>query len=225
MRIALALGLLLTAQATPARLVYQGAASVRAVALTFDAGADRGYALRILKTLETSHLHATFGMTGRWARANPDLVKRMARDRDTFINHTFDHRSFTGFSSKTAALSNAQRTWEITQTEKIIRRMTGMTTKPYFRPPYGDLDNATLALATRLGYPQVVMWTVDSLGWNHLPKADIVRRCLSMAKPGAIFLMHVGIQSQDALALPAVISGLRHSGYRIVTVPKLLRGH
>src|SRR5437763_13093887 len=118
MRLAAALWLALTsASAAPVRILTQAPGHQRTLALTFDAGADRGFAMDILRTLEGRHVRATFGMTGRWAKANPDLVKRMARDHDAFINHTYDHRSFTGYSSGAAPLSLAQRTWEIVQTE------------------------------------------------------------------------------------------------------------
>src|SRR5947209_20013168 len=70
----------------PANVISFGSGRAHAVALTFDAGADRGYAPQILSTLERNRLHASFGMTGRWASANPDLVRRMARDGDAFIN-------------------------------------------------------------------------------------------------------------------------------------------
>ncbi|MGH2442320.1 MAG: polysaccharide deacetylase family protein [Chloroflexota bacterium] len=216
---------LLAPSASPARLFYHGNAGKRQIALTFDAGADRGYAGAILSTLERLHLHATFGMTGRWARANPDLVRRMARDKDEFINHTYDHRSFTGVSTQSGPLTRAQRIWEIEQADRAIRSLTGHSSKPYFRPPYGDLDAGTLTLVRSLGYRDVVMWTVDTLGWEHLSAPQIVRRSLTLAVPGAIFLMHVGSQSQDSVALPRVIELLKKRGYRFVTISLLLGHH
>ncbi len=225
MRLALALTLGVASVTSPrAHIISSGSGHARVVVLTFDAGADRGYASSILRTLERNHLHATFGMTGRWADQNPDLMRQMARDHDTFINHTFDHQSFTGLSTGLRPLSTASRSWEVEETERAVRRLTGQTTKPYFRPPYGDYDTATLVLVRRLGYRYMVMWTVDSLGWQHLPARQIVSRCLSLVRPGAILLMHVGSQSQDALALQAVVNGLRHRSYRFETVPELLAG-
>jgi peptidoglycan/xylan/chitin deacetylase (PgdA/CDA1 family) len=211
--------------AAPAQLVYQGRANVRDVALTFDAGADRGYAPLILRTLERNRLHATFGLTGLWAKANPDLVRRMVHDHDALINHTYDHRSFTGYSTRLAPLTASQRAWEITQTERTVWKIAHKSTKPFFRPPFGDYDTATLRLARQLGYRYAVMWTVDSLGWEHLPAASILSRCVARAQPGTIFLMHVGVQSQDGLALQPLIQQLRRKGYRFVTIAQLVAGH
>jgi peptidoglycan/xylan/chitin deacetylase (PgdA/CDA1 family) len=209
----------------PAQLISQGSGRARDVALTFDAGADRGYAANILQILERNHVKATFGMTGAWARANLDLLRRIHRDGDQIMNHTYDHRSFTGVSTRTAPLTQQQRTWEITQADKVIRSAVGSSTKPYFRPPFGDYDPATLALARALGYRFVVMWTLDSLGWEHLPAAQILRRCLSGLTPGTILLMHVGSQSQDALALQPLITAMKRRGYRFVEVAQLAGAH
>jgi peptidoglycan-N-acetylglucosamine deacetylase len=225
-RAVLLLSVLFAAHAPPpARVVTGGSTHHAWVALTFDAGADRGYAPRILRTLERNHIHASFGMTGRWAQANPDLVRRMARDGDLFINHTYDHQSFTGLSSQRPPLTMAQRRSEIVRADSIIHRLTGRSSKPFFRPPYGDYDAATRTLVSGLGYRYMVMWSVDSQGWNGLAAPGIVQRCLALTAPGGIILMHVGIQSQDGFALPAVISGLRHRGYHFVTVRQLLGVH
>jgi peptidoglycan/xylan/chitin deacetylase (PgdA/CDA1 family) len=205
------------------RIVSSGGSRSHEVALTFDAGADRGFAGRILTTLERNHVRATFGMTGLWAEQNPDLVKRMARDGDTFINHTYDHRSFTGLSTQSMPLTRAQRVWEITRAEQTIKRISGRNARPYFRPPFGDYDPATLSLLHQMGYRYMVMWTVDSLGWQHASVQAIVQRCLDDAQPGAIYLMHVGSQSQDGVALPTVIRLLERRHYTFVTVPVLLR--
>ena len=218
----LALALLALSTAPSSHLITAGSPAGNRISLTFDAGADRGYAGQILQTLERDHVRATFGMTGRWAAANPDLVRRMARDGDTFINHTYDHRSFTGLSDRTAGLNTAQRTWEITRTEQTIHRLTGKSAKPFFRPPFGDYDSATLRLVARLGYTDVIMWTVDSLGWEKISTSAIVQRCSSLVSPGAIVLMHVGIQSNDAHALQTLITEWKHKRYRFVTIPQLL---
>jgi peptidoglycan/xylan/chitin deacetylase (PgdA/CDA1 family) len=215
--------LALPSVASPSVLISQGPSNSREIALTFDAGADRGYALSILQTLERNHVRATFGMTGRWAIQNPDLIKRMRQDNDAFINHTYDHRSFTGLSSNAVPLSVAQRMWEVNQTDSVLKRLTGRTTKPYFRPPYGDYDVATLRLMSQLGYRRTIMWTVDSGGWQHLSSTTILQRCKARAVPGAIYLMHVGIQSQDAFALDSLIKFLHAVHYRLVTIPQLLQ--
>lgn len=201
--------------------IDRGPAECNAVSLTFDAGADRGYTEMILDILRDEKVPVSFGMTGLWAQSNSDLVKRMVDEGHELINHTWSHSSFTGFSAG-RPISVAERHYELERTEDLLKELTGQSTHPYFRPPYGDLDAGALKDVADAGYDYTIMWTVDSLGWNHLSTQGIIDRCLSRAEPGAIYIFHVGEQSADGLALGAIIAGLREQGYALVTVTDLL---
>jgi peptidoglycan/xylan/chitin deacetylase (PgdA/CDA1 family) len=196
----------------------------RVIVLTFDAGSDRGYAEQILNTLAQKNVKASFGMTGIWAQRNPDMIQRIVRDGHHLINHSWDHPSFTGFSTNTAPISSAQRTEQLVRTENLIRSQVGVELKPYFRPPYGDYDNSVLADLQRNGYLYNIMWSVDTLGWQGLTASQINQRVFNGATPGGIILMHVGAASQDAAALPAMIDGLRQRGYTFATVKQMVEG-
>jgi peptidoglycan-N-acetylglucosamine deacetylase len=199
----------------PSLLITRGPAAQRVIALTFDAGSDRGYAEGILDVLASGGIRATFGMTGRWAEANPDLLARMKAEGHALMNHTYDHPHME-------TLSRADRLDQLERTDAIITGLIGVSTKPYFRPPYGAYNNQVLADVGSAGYRYAVMWTVDSLGWKGLPVADVVDRCLTMAEPGAILLLHVGAASTDYEALPSILAGLEESGYQFVTIPELI---
>lgn len=192
------------------------------VALTFDAGSDAGFTTEILEVLRQAGIHATFGITGRWAEAHPDLVTRIVDGGHLLMNHSYDHRSFTGTSARPALLTLAERREDVERADEIIQRLTGHSTKPWFRSPYGDYDASVNAALGSFGYRYNVLWTVDSLGWQGLAPSAIVSRIVGGAVPGAILLFHVGSQSQDANALPAVISGLRQEGYGFGTVAEVV---
>jgi peptidoglycan/xylan/chitin deacetylase (PgdA/CDA1 family) len=202
----------------PAAVVRHGAVNRRWIALTFDAGSDAGNTAAILDLLAARHVRATFSLTGAWTRANPQLAARIARDGHTIVNHTDTHRSFTGFSTATPALTSAARAAQLAGAEAAIVAATGRSSKPWFRPPYGDLDASTPLDAARSGYRYVLLWTVDSLGWKGLAPATVVARCLDAATPGAILLLHVGSASTDDAALPAILDGLGARGYSLVSV-------
>lgn len=206
----------------PARVVDRGNPARRAVALTFDAGADRGYAEYILDVLKEQGVRATFGMTGVWAERNPDLVQRMAAEGHRLMNHSYDHSSFTGRSTGRRPLTTEERWAQLDRTEQVIVELTGQSTRPLFRAPYGDTDASVLRDIAARGYAYNVLWTVDSRGWMHYSAGAIVERCLRLAEPGAIYVMHVGGESLDALALPAVIAGLRAAGYEFETVDEII---
>lgn len=207
----------------PAVQVRGGDGSRREVALTFDAGSDAGATARILDVLGASEVAATFGITGRFAERNPELVRRIAADGHVVMNHSYDHRSFTGFSTDQPPLAPAERVAELADADAAIAPLLGHSTRPWFRPPYGDTDAGVDALLGAEGYRYDVLWTVDSLGWQGLAPPAVVERCLDGAAPGAIFLFHVGAASTDVEALPAILGGLRSQGYAFVTVAELLR--
>ena len=201
--------------------IDRGPTECNAVHLSFDAGADRGYAELILDTLRDENVKVSFGMTGLWAQKNPDLIQRMGDEGHELINHTWDHSSFTGFSAG-RPLSVGERRLELDRTEELLLGVTGKSTKPLFRPPYGDLNPGVLKDVSDAGYDYTMMWTVDSFGWMRIPASQILDRCLSRAVPGAIILMHVGIESEDGPALKALIGGLRGQGYQIVSLSDLM---
>jgi peptidoglycan/xylan/chitin deacetylase (PgdA/CDA1 family) len=205
-----------------ARVVYRGDPSRREIALTFDAGSDAGYTAEILRVLRQQRVRATFGLTGFWAEQNRDLLFAIGADGHAFINHSYNHASFTGASTGGLPLTSEQRALELSRTEVTVYRYTTRSTRPLFRPPYGDYDESVLRDVAAAGYDTVVMWTIDTLGWKGAPADEIVQRVLEGAEPGAIVVMHVGSQSQDAAALPAIIYGLRAEGYGFVTISEMV---
>jgi peptidoglycan/xylan/chitin deacetylase (PgdA/CDA1 family) len=207
----------------PSSTVYRTGGDRPEVALTFDAGADAGNTAAILDLLASRGLRASFGVTGQWVDANPELARRIADEGHVIINHTRDHQSFTGASTGKAPLSHDQRLAEIADAARSIRSVTGVDPAPWFRPPYGDYDTATLGDVGSAGYPIFMLWSTDSLGWAGLDSARITARVLAGARPGAVFLFHVGSASADAAALPAILDGLRTRGLQPVTVAELLR--
>ena len=213
-----------TVSAGPAQVVSRGDANRRTVALTFDAGADAGHTAQILDVLDRSAVKSTFGIAGRWAEEYPDLVRRIAAAGHLVMNHSYEHRSFTGVSARPGLLSAAERVADVERADNAIRALTGQSTLPWFRSPYGDYDASLQAVLGSLGYRYNVLWTVDSLGWQGLSAGSITTRCLERAVPGAILLFHVGSTSQDAAALPDIITGLRSAGYGFGTVADVIGG-
>jgi len=208
--------------AAPAVILARGDPSRRVVALTFDAGSDGGFTREILATLSAERVRATFSVTGAWAEANVGLLLSIAAEGHELINHSYSHRSFTGRSTGSAPLSADERRLELSRVETTVFRLTSRSTRPYFRPPYGDVDASVQRDAAAAGYGVIVMWTIDSLGWNGASADAIVERVLGMAEPGAIVIMHVGSDSDDAAALQRVIDGLRGAGYGFVTIDEMV---
>jgi len=201
------------------------------VALTFDAGypgpdgnATRAYSAQALDTLKAKGVKASIAMTGVFAETYPDLLLRMVNEGHVLMNHTYNHWHFVhghDLSPSQEGLTQAQRWDELDKTEALVKKITGVSMKPYFRPPYGDYDDSVNADVYADGYRYNVLWGVDSRGWQSAPPDQIIPSVLAQAQPGAIILFHLGVV-QDAVALPAIIDGLRSMGYGFVTVPEMI---
>lgn len=215
--VAVALPPTLSATAASPQVVTHLSTPERVMALTFDAGSDRGFAAQILDTLKANGILATFGMTGLWAQQNPELVKRMVNEGHVLINHSWDHPDFT-------TISTAERISQLQRTEDLIRSLTGATTLPFFRPPFGAYKQSVLDDVGASGYRYSIMWTVDTMGWNGASVSEIRQRVVDASAPGAIVLMHVGAASQDSAALQGIIYDLRSRGYRFATIGDFLGG-
>lgn len=194
------------------------------IALTFDAGADTGYASEILDLLRDDGIHATFGMTGVWAEANPELVQRMVAEGHQLINHTWDHASLTGANTGLPPQTPEEVAEELSSTENIVLNLTGYEMRPYFRPPYGDYDATSLGYLANNGYYLTIWWTCDTHGWAGWGSQEIIDYCTTNLAEDEILLLHVGAAAAgDFEALPGLIQFFRDNGYAFVTVEQMLQ--
>jgi len=204
--------------------LLNGGPNPKEIALTFDAGADAGYAGDILDLLRDEGIKASFGMTGQWAEANPDLVRRMVDEGHMLFNHTWDHGSLTGANTGLPAQTAEQVAKQIGDTEAVVIDLTGYDMKPYFRPPYGDYDETSLGYLAANGYYITVWWTCDTRGWDGWDAAKITGYCTTNIKNHEIILLHVGAGAPgDYESLPGMIAFFRDEGYAFVTVEEMLQ--
>ena len=186
------------------------------VALTFDAGANGDGVPSILATLEDTGAPGTFFLTGRWVTAYPQLAAAIGA-RHAVGNHSVTHPHLPTLGDETVRA-------EVLGAQDAISEVAGDDPRPWFRFPYGDRDERTLALVAGLGY-RSVRWTVDTMGWKGtsggITRDEVVDRVMAGLRPGAIVLMHVGSNPDDgstldADALAEVISRIRDAGYTLV---------
>jgi peptidoglycan/xylan/chitin deacetylase (PgdA/CDA1 family) len=206
-------------------LIERGESGRLEIALTFDAGEGAGHTAEILDLLAEYGIKCTFGVTGQWAEQNPDLMRRIVDEGHQLINHTYDHRSFTGFSLDTEPLTGGERQEQVTKTEAIIQEITGYETAPYFRFPYGDYDAASLEELDEIGFHIVAGYTCDTMAWMGYTANEIADNCDIDAVdggPGAVILMHV-VQTEDFKALPLIIDEYAAAGYDFVTFEQIIQ--
>ncbi len=185
------------------------------IALTFDDGPGP-YTPGVLDVLERFHVRATFFEIGKMLEYFSASTRRELADGDVIGDHTETHPEM-------ALLSAHEQHEELF--EQIARiELLGGPRPLLFRPPYGSYD-ATTMRELRALHLLMVLWSVDTDDYLQPGVSAIVQRALAGAHPGAIILMHDagGTRTQTIAALPTIIQTLRARGYRLVTVPQLLR--
>ena len=72
----------------------------------------------VLDTLHRHGWHATVFLTGEWAAANPDLVRRIVAEGHEVANHTYDHPHLP-------TLSEGDILAQLARTEATVRGIAG----------------------------------------------------------------------------------------------------
>ncbi|MFH0852703.1 MAG: polysaccharide deacetylase family protein [bacterium] len=180
------------------------------VIFTFDAGAGTNSLQKILEVTKQHNVNVTFFSTGKFAETNPELIKQISSDGHEIFNHTYSHLHLT-------QLTDQEIKDELDKTEQIISGLIGRSTKPYFRPPYGDRNAHVLEIAAQEGY-QSVFWSCDALDWMvGQTEQQVKDKIYSCEKPGAIILMHVGDDITGSI-LDEVFTKIENDGYQIISL-------
>jgi peptidoglycan/xylan/chitin deacetylase (PgdA/CDA1 family) len=186
------------------------------IALTFDAGSSIAPLPSILETLRQKDVRCTFFLTGIALRqaGGPELLKQLVADGHELANHSDTHPDFR-------ELTDEEIAQELAAVEEMAVEITGTSTKPYFRPPFGGRDDRVWRVVRENGYV-TIYWTYHVWDWvEDRTTEKVYNYAIEGACNGAIVVMHVGAQ-ETADALPAIIDELRARGYRLVTLSQLL---
>ncbi len=205
------------------RTYWSGATTDKVVALTFDDGPNEPYTSQVLAILKREHVRATFFLIGSNIRRDPAAAARIARDGHVIGNHSDTH------PARFALKPVPELRHELDSAENSIHEATALYPR-FFRPPQG-LRSPWLMGVLSEDSLVAVTWDDTPQDWDPLPPDELVKRALTQAHPGAIILLHDGMnltpdadQSRTVTALPRIIDGLRAQGYRFVTIPELLGG-
>ncbi len=184
------------------------------VVLTFDDGPLPPYTSRVLDTLASECVKATFFLVGRMALGYPQLVRREYNEGHTIAGHSQNHP----FTFAKMSVDDAAK--EIEDGFESLRTVLGdpRAIAPFFRIP-GLLRQAPVEeYLQQHGY---ATWSLDFLAddWTHISAKEITKRALQRieARGRGILLLH-DIQPATALALPTILAELKARGYKIVQV-------
>jgi len=208
------------------------------VALTFDMGGRMDPAVDIMNFLVANKVCATIFATGVMSQtAKGQQVMAIIRDNPQLFeiaNHTMFHCDLVrggGGSPTTAPCAggpfSAERIRkELADAEAILSDGTGQNPQPYWRPPYGSLNQAVIDAAAAAGYTKTFMWDIDTIDWKPISDggptaAQIAAKVINNSVNGSNVLFHLGgYETLDSLRL--IVPGLRDRGFKLTSLSDLL---
>jgi peptidoglycan/xylan/chitin deacetylase (PgdA/CDA1 family) len=152
------------------------------VEFTFDDGPGRN-TRKLADRLDALHLKGTFFVIGRNIEDGGPKAAALLRDMvaagHSVQNHSYDHASITGESTKKAPLTRDQIVQELDRASRAVVA-AGLPRPTLYRPPYGDIDARADDVARGLGYRLVSPWgitdsnVVDSRDWAGASTQEII---------------------------------------------------
>lgn len=156
------------------------------VALTVDDGASSEVVGAYARWAADSGMRLTFFLNGSrpsWTEQADALRPLVASGQLQLANHTWSHPDLT-------ACSDAQIEDELLSNDAFIRDTYGVEARPYYRPPFGYLDDRVASVAFGVGYRQPVMWYGSLADSGELTDAQLMEFATRWLLPGHIVIGH-----------------------------------
>ena len=139
------------------------------IAWTVDDGADPEVVRAYAEFAHRTGTRLTFFINGQYPafKQHRDLLLPLVKSGQLQIaNHTYSHAALT-------SLTDEQIVRELTHNDEEIMRLFGVSSKPYFRPPYGYYDERVLAAAASCGFTRPVLWYGSLADSSNISSAEV----------------------------------------------------
>jgi glycosyltransferase involved in cell wall biosynthesis len=186
----------------------------KVIALTLDKDNSNSDTDQILSVLQTENVKATFFITGKEVREDPEIVKKIYSAGNLVGNHASSDNVLAMLKTPNALIK------DINQTNDIIYQTIGVKPK-FFRPTLGYRTIWGAVSLNKYGY-DIVTWSVSANNSSgKLDSKSIAINVIKSARPGAIIdISDRG--NQTARGIEEIIDLLTADGYQFVTLDKLL---
>ena len=162
--------------------VRNRAAGTAGVVLTFDDGPHPEGTSAVLDLLADANVPATFFLVGEQVERRPRLAAEISAQGHEIALHCYRHRNLLRLSPRAVAD-------DLRRAQTAIGDATGQRPRLY-RPPYGILTAAGLAVASSLGLTSL-LWSRDGRDWQRRATPDsITAKLTSRARVGDVLLLH-----------------------------------
>ena len=183
------------------------------IAWTVDDGADPEVVRAYAEFAHRTGTRLTFFINCQYPafKQHRDLLLPLVKSGQLQIaNHTYSHAALT-------SLTDEQIVQELTRNDEEIRRLFGVSSKPYFRPPYGYYDARVLAAAASCGFTRPVLWFGSLADSSNISSAEVYAYAEKYALAQHIVIGHLnyrGVVSE----LDRIRALLDRRGLKTVTI-------
>ena len=214
----------------------------KVLALTFDGGSLNNGTEKILDILKQTGIRCTIFLTGTFIHKYPHLVRRMVKDGHEIGNHSYNHPHLTRLEidGSNASLTGVSREFiydQLLKADSLFRSVTHRPMAPYWRAPFGELNNDILLWAAEAGFKHIGWsqrcdtwdWVADTSSALYRTNGQILEHVLTVERKeglnGKILLMHLGSERKadfPYMILKEMIETLQSRGYHFVLISELL---
>src|SRR6185295_12829323 len=108
-----------------------------------------------------------FFVEGEFVQKRPADTAAMVSEGHRLGLHTWDHPKLT-------KMSDDKIKEEFVKTDELVKKITGKSMAPHWRPPYGAVDKRVKDIASSLAFTKMWLWDVDSLDWKYLSNTQAI---------------------------------------------------
>lgn len=201
--------------------VYRNCVAPNTFAITFDDGPQENQPA-FVELLNNANAKGTFFVNGMNYRCiyDPDMVQELRNTYDAghqIANHGWGH-------DHSSQLTDDQFDDQVAWVEEALVKILGVVPN-HFRPPYGDYNDANLAVLTARNYSAAVLWDQVSgpgTGTSVDDSSAMYRRVAATFPQNHIVLNHEQDTAAITQIIPNAIRELQDAGYRLVTTAECL---
>ncbi|TXN32202.1 polysaccharide deacetylase family protein [Lacisediminihabitans profunda] len=202
----------------PGGKIYSLPGKGNLLAWTVDDGIDSAVVAAYARFARDSGTRLTFFVNGQnrsWTDNAPALRPMVESGQIQLGNHTFSHPNLL-------RLSDAGIVNELKKNDAFIRNLYGVSSAPFYRPPYGYTDARTEAVAASIGYRAPVMWYGSLSDSGLITPQQVVDFATSWFLPQHIVIGHANFAPVTTV-YPQLLDIIRERNLRTVTLNDVFR--
>ncbi len=180
----------------------------------FDVEGDPGTLPEILDILDRHQVKTTMFIVGNWAETYPHFIVDFVERGHELANHTRTHGNL-------GEMSYEMVQEELNSTEATVLRLTGQTTKPWLRPPFGSRSEVSTQASFDAGW-NTVIWSGSPDDWRtEFDVEDMCNSLVATSFPGGILYAHPWRPEMPEV-IERYIGTMQAQGYTFVPLSVLM---